>query len=359
MLRKGKRQIQFIKSLLAIAVLMIANLTFLPQTFAGTLTHAQVVELGGASGANPEIAADGQAFAIDFTAATGGATSVAINFNSTGTWATNSGVVNGTQSVATSYGGQNCTTLFSGQTTPTDLPTGTTLTAAGASNTVTVSAVSSLTLGTNYCVFLTSTTALTNPTAGIYPVVITAGSDSQTAAVNVLSTGANAYTVSGTVAPTFTLSLTPSTATLGTLSYSGVTTSSAVTTTIATNALTGWFVWADDSNAGLHSTQAGHTISSVAANTSVNMGAGGDVGSEDYALAVTPSTGNATAAAPYVATSSHGGGLATGTFYEIATGSGATASSTFTTNELADISTTTPAATDYSDVVTLIGAGSY
>jgi hypothetical protein len=217
--------------------------------------------------------------------------------------------------------------------------------------------MTALTAGTKYCFFLTANTAFTNPAAGVYTATITAGSDSQTAAYDVLSSGLNAITVSGTVAPTFTLSLGTNTDALGTLSSTTVTTSAGVTTTVKTNAANGWFVYAEDSNVGLKSTLNGHTIGTVPVNAAYNFGT--NTGAEHYGLSVTNLT-NTTVPAAYTAGSNNGAGLATGTYYQIASSTTPPATSaTFTTNELADIAANTPPATDYSDVVTLVGSGSF
>jgi hypothetical protein len=335
-----------IQIVLVILALLIANLVIIPKVHAGTLTHSSVTEIGGASNATPMIASTGQAVVIAFTTPTGGGTSVSVNFGSWG------GTVNATQTVSNTVFGSSCT-AFTGATNP--LPGS--ITAAGSGSTITISSVTALAAGQSYCTALTSTTAVTNPVAGVYPVVVTAGADSQTSAVDVLSSGANAYSITGTVAPTFTMSLSGTTDTFsGNLAAGSVTLSTGITTTINTNAVGGWFVWAEDSQAGLHSTTASKTIATVTTGSNHTMNSGGTgPGNEAYALGV---SANNTANYAYGGGTT-GGGLSTTVFNQIATTGAPASNVTFVTHELANISATTPPATDYTDIITEIGAGSF
>jgi hypothetical protein len=339
---KNIKKFQLVQIFVALLAMGVANFAFLPDAFAGTLTHSSVLELGGAANVNPMIASDGQSLAVDFTTSGAGATSATVNF---GAWG---GTVNATQSVATN----GCTALFPGSIA---VPGG--ITAAGSGSTITISSITALSATTNYCTELTSTTAVTNPGAGIYSVTITAGSDSQTGAVDVLSSGGNAYTITGTIAPTFTMSLSGTTDTFtGNLASGSTTTSTGIITTINTNAASGWFVWAEDSQAGLHSTTAATTIPTVTTGSNHTMNSGGTgPGNNAYAIAALSSnTGNYAYNA-----GTTGGGLSSSAFNEIATSASAANGVTFTTKELANISATAPPATDYTDTITLIGAGSF
>jgi hypothetical protein len=140
-----------------------------------------------------------------------------------------------------------------------------------------------------------------------------------------------------------------------------VTLSPGIPVTIATNAATGWFVWAEDSNAGLKSTSAGGATQiptvTTGSNQALTGGGGFGPGHAAYALGV---SANNTANYAYGGGTT-GGGLSTSTFNEIATSASPNSggSAAFTIHELANIANITPAATDYSDVVTLIGAGSF
>jgi hypothetical protein len=258
-----------------------------------------------------------------------------------GSWG---GTVNGTQTITTT----GCQALTGAVNV---LPGA--ITAAGAGSVVTVSSVGALTAGQSYCAILSSATAVTNPGAGVYPVILTDAGDTATVAIDVIAN--DQVTVSATVPPTFTMSLSSNTDNLGTLSAGSLTTSSGVTATVSTNGNYGWFLWALDSQAGLRSVTQSHTIPTVATGSNTAMN-GGAIGTEKYALGVT--TANAT---PIYANAggTTGGGLSATTYNAIASGNAAVSGATATIKELANISATTPAATDYSDVITLVGAGSF
>lgn len=323
---------------------MLAGLLIVvPKASASTLTKTSILELGGSSFANPMIASDGQQLAVDFKTVAAGANTVSINFNNF-----SGGTVNGTQSVSST----GCATYF-----PSATPLAGTLAASGSSNTITVTGISpNLSATTEYCVILTSTTAVTNPsTPAVYSALVTVGSDSQNAAFDVLSSGSNAYSITGTVAPTFTMSLSTTTDTFpGNLSAAALTLSSGVTATVNTNAPYGWGLYAMDSNAGLHSTTAGHTVNSVSTGSNHTMN-GGTIGTEAYALGI---SANATANYAYGGGTT-GGGLSSSAYNEVASSASAANGVTQVFHELADISPTTQAGNDYTDTITVIGAGQF
>lgn len=260
---------------------MIAgSFSWLPKVFAGTLSSTTVLETGNTSQANPMITGDQQGLAIEFDTAntTTGTTTVTLTF--AGSWTTNSGTIATTQPNPSASGCNGSSGLFgasNGGSGATTLPG--TLTAAGSGSVITISGVTALAASTYYCIEIpaTSTTEpVVNPTAGSYNIAVATASDSQTVSEDVLSSGANAYNITATVAPTFTMSLSGSgTDTFpGNLSSSSVTVSSGITTTIVTNAKSGWYVWVRDSNAGLTSTQASKTIPTVPADTNETMNSG-------------------------------------------------------------------------------------
>ncbi len=332
-----------IKIFVVVLALLLVNFSFLiSKAFAGTLTKTTILEIGGSSNVNPMIASDGQQLAVDFKTSGSGATSATINFNNF-----SGGTVNSTQTVSST----GCTTYFPNATL---LPGS--LTAAGASNTITISSITSLSASTEYCTILTSTTAVTNPSStGVYSALVTAGSDSQNAAFDVLSSGANAYSITGTVASTFTLALSGTTDTFGSnLSATALTTSTGITTTVNTNAASGWNLYAKDSNAGLTSASAGHTIASVSTGSNHTMNSG-TIGTEAYALGV--SANNTTDYAYGGGTT--GGGLSSSAFNQVATSASPANNVTQVLHELADISPTTPPGSDYTDTITVIGTGSF
>ena len=350
---------RFYKLYIALAVfaLVLANMLIIPKVLAGTLTASSVIELGGSGNASPMIVGDGQSLAIAFTTSASGGTGTnpSLTLTFTGWTGGSAGSVNTTQSVSNG----SCTTLTGASA---GLPG--TLSASGSGTVITISSSggsNSLSASTSYCTELTSTSAVTNPTtAGVYDVTINDSVDSQTDAIDVLSSGANAYTITGTVAPTFTMSLSGASDSFpSNLSATALTVSSGITTTISTNAASGWFVWAEDANAGLKSTSASTTIGTVptGANQTMNSGTYGP-GHAAYGLGVSGSPAYNTANYAYNSGTT-GGGLSNSIFNEIATSSSAASNAQFTTHELANITNTTPPATDYTDTITEIGAGSF
>ncbi len=311
------------------------------QAFAATLTKATVLELGGASNANPMIVSAGQAFALDFKTVAAGATTASVNFsNFTG------GTVNAVQTISST----GCTTYFPNATL---LPGA--LSASGSGTTISISSITALSATTEYCTVLTSISAVTNPASGgVYSALVTVGADTQTAAFDVLSSGANAYSITGTVTPSFTMSLSGSSDTIATLSAVSLTLSTGITVTINTNAASGWNLYAMDSNAGLHSTQAAHTVPSVAAGSNQTMN-GGTIGTEAYALGV---SANATTNYAYNGGTT-GGALSSTAFNRVATSGTTAANVTQVLHELVDIAGTTQPGTDYTDTITVIGAGQF
>lgn len=325
---------------LLLLVLVLGNLAFISRVFATTYTtQTQVVETNMLTSGSSEV---GLSFK---TSASGGGTSIVLSF---GGWTGSSaGAVNASQTVT------NGCALFNGMA-GANLPGTPAATGNAATGVITFTGVTALSASTAYCVILSSATAVTNPTsAGVTTVSLTAGNDSSSDAIDVI--GNDSYTVSATVAPTFTLSLPSTTDSLGTLSSSTLTTSTGVTATVSTNANSGWFLWAEDTRAGLYSATEAKTINTVLVGSNHTMN-GGALGTEAYALGVT----SANATTNYAdAGGITGGGLSTSTFYEIATAATPGSSVAVNIKELADIAATTPAAPDYSDVITIVGAGSF
>ncbi len=325
---------------LLLALLLLGNFAFMSKVFATTYTtQTQIAETNMLTSGNSEVA-------LSFkTSASGGGTSLTLTFN--GWTGGAAGAVNATQPVT------NGCALFNGMA-GANLPGTPAATGNAGTGVITFTGVTALSASTAYCVTLTSATAVTNPTAsGVSTVSIVAGNDNSTVAIDTISN--DSYTVSATVAPTFTLSLPSTTDSLGTLSAGALTTSTGVTATVSTNANSGWFLWAEDTQAGLHSATESKTINTVTTGSNHTMN-GGAIGTEAYALGVT----SANATTNYAdAGGITGGGLSTSTFYEIATNNAPANSVAVNIKELADIANTTPAANDYSDIITIVGAGSF
>jgi hypothetical protein len=357
-----------VAGLVILSLLTVSVIYFSPKAYAGTLTNSSVLEMGSSTQQNPMIASDQQAIAIDFTTVNPENSGGTVTLNFTGWTGGSSGSVNsGTVTPSNTAAGTTCsgsTGLFPGATA---LPSSSTLSASGSGAIITISNVGALSASTNYCTEIASTSSTTevvNPSStGDYNVTITVASnnsDNQTVAVDVLSSGSNAYTVTAIVGPAFSMSESGNTDSFASnLSSSSYSTSNGVTWTIATNAKSGWFAWVADSQAGLYSSQSGHTIGTVSTGSSYNFSS--NTGAEHYGLGVYTVTGGTSATSAYTDTghTGTGSGLSTSVFNEVASDSAAAASDTFKTVELADISTTTPPATNYSDVITVIGSGSF
>ncbi len=323
--------------------ILVANLVLLPKVFAGTLTNTSILQIGGTSNVTPMIVSTGQAFIVVFRTASAGATTMSINFDNF-----SGGTVDGSQTIASA----GCTDYYPSATV---LPGS--LSASGSGNTISVTGITSLSSATTYCTVLTSVTAITNPSsAGVYSALVTVGADSNNAAFDVLATSTSTVTIAAIIAASFTFSLNPFTSdSIGTLSATALTVSTGVVATISTNAASGWNLWAKDSNAGLNSSTAAYTIPSVTPGTNVVMD-GGSIGTEKYALGVSSFF---TTNYEYGGSSNRGGGLSSSAFNHIATSASAASGATTTLRELVDISATTPPAADYTDTITVIGAGSF
>jgi hypothetical protein len=339
-----KKLITRISSSAAIAVAILgllgAGLGSVSQAFATTyMTHASVLEYN-------MVAAGTSQVVVAFTAGAADAgPTLTVNF---GGWTgTTNGIVNTTQTINTT----GCQAL-TGATNV--LPSGTMLAAAGATSIVTVSNVGALTSGQSYCFDLTSASAVTNPTtAGQSNVVITDGTDTASTELDVISASpGDAVTVTATVPPSFTLGLSGNTDTFASNLSSGSTVvTTGVTATISTNADSGWGLWAEDSQGGLHSAAESSLIATVAPGSIHTF----TTNSNQYGLGVAT---NPTANYAYGAGTT-GGGLSTTAFNEIASNSAPAAGLTTVIHELADISGSTPAAQDYTDTITIVGDGSF
>jgi hypothetical protein len=332
--------------ILSILTLLFANLAFIPKVFATTLTHTTVMEYNMNSGGTSQLA-------VAFTAGAADAVgSVVLTF--TGWTGGSAGIIGASASQTSTTTG--CTAL-TGATNP--LATLGTPTSVPGSGTITQPwTVTALTSGQSYCFILTYASAVTNPTStGVYSVnVAVDGTDTNNVALDVITN--DQIVVSATVIPSFTMVLTPNTDTLGTLTSSAYTVSTnSVTATVNTNGAYGFSLWVEDSNAGLHSTIAAKTIASLSvANHAMN---GGQIGTEGYVIGA-PTISAGTIAAPYVDTTGWSGGGVLSTGYSLlASNTVASSADVIPIKEIADISGTTPPATDYTDTITVVGAGSF
>lgn len=221
-----------------------------------------------------------------------------------------------------------------------------------------------LAVGTLYCFNWTNSAAVTvkssasGSNTGTITTQATGPTTIDTAGFSTASITNDQITVTATVPSTFSFALSGNTDTLGTLSTSSVTTSPTPrTATVDTNAKNGWMVWAKDASTGLVSSTASYTISSTTPGTNNTLVAG----TQGYNTGITSSqgggSGTITVAAPFVGTlAGQGSGLDT-TLRPIASSNGTASAAVLTIKNNVAISATTAAASDYTDTITVIGAG--
>ena len=225
--------------------------------------------------------------------------------------------------------------------------------------------VTALTNSTTYGFYITGTGLITNPSASTTIVHTlftrnvgdTTTGDTKDVSVPVIAD--DQIVVTATVAPTFTFVFNNNAQSLGTLSSSSISSGGGTTITITTNAPSGWNMWVKDSGAGLVSANASKTIASTgtvdAAPSTLSTGAEGYV--LDIDETTDPST-NWTVNAEYDGSTTSAGGTLTNTEYNLAaTGTGTTSGAVATLIPRASISGSTPAAGDYTDTITVVGAG--
>jgi hypothetical protein len=259
----------------------------------------------------------------------------------------------GSQTVTTA----NCVAFFGGSTTV--LPTSGTLGASSSGQVISITSVAALTSGTDYCAQLSYASAVTNPsTAGNYNTIIADNTDTQTQGIDVIAAGTgDQIAVTAQISQFFTLTFGANADTITNISPSNYAPSGGVVLTVSTNATSGWGLWAEDTNQGLHSTNASHTIPAVTTATNFN---GGVEGTEAYGITVSAVSGTGAAEANYNGTTNAyaGGPISSTVWKEFADGT-ATGTGTADLKELLDVSPTTPNATDYADTVTVVGDGSF
>lgn len=237
-------------------------------------------------------------------------------------------------------------------------------TATNASGQVVTFPSTDLTVGTLYCFNWTNSAALTIKAAasasngGSITTRTNAPAAIDTASYTTASITDDQIVVTASVPQTFSFALSANTDALGSLSTGSVSVSPTPrTATVNTNAKNGWYVWAQDSNTGLNSASAAATIASTTPGTNSTLAAG----TEGYNTGVTSSqlggSGSITVAVPFVGgLAGKGGGLDT-TLRTLASSNGTADTAVLTLTNNAAIGATTSAATDYTDTITVVGAG--
>jgi hypothetical protein len=219
-----------------------------------------------------------------------------------------------------------------------------------------------LTVGTLYCFNWTNTAALSitaaasNNNSGTITTRDSVPATIDSANFSTASITDDQIVVSATVPQSFSFALSGNTDSLALTTGSVASSATARTATVNTNAKNGWTVWAKDSNTGLFSASTPKTIASTTPGTNSTLSAG----TEGYNTGVTQSqvggTGTITVATAFVGGASTGGGLDT-TLRSLATSTGTANTAVLTLTNNAAISAITPGATDYTDTITVVGAG--
>ncbi len=220
-----------------------------------------------------------------------------------------------------------------------------------------------LTVGTLYCFNWINNAAVKQPSsasgnlAGSVTTQATGPVAIDTLSFTTQSLTSDQIAVSASVSQSFTFALANTTDTLGSLSTGSVTSSpTPATATVNTNAGTGWMVWAQDANGGLKSNATSHTIASLTPGSASTV----SIGSEGTNLGITSSqtggTGTISLGNFDGTTAAHGSGLDT-TLRPIATSNGTANGAVLTLKNNVGIASTTQAAADYADTITVVGAG--
>lgn len=182
-------------------------------------------------------------------------------------------------------------------------------------------------------------------------------------ATSVVSSNADQITVTASVAAQMTFSLSGNSVSLGTLASGSTTAGSAITETVSTNARNGWVSWVKSGTNGgggvgaLYSTTANADIDSPGSHdgTPETLSSSGG-----YVLDVNTGSGSPTVAAEYNgATADEGGHISQSQFRQTAHKTTPGSSDTVTLVVKARSSATTPAASDYTDTLTVVAAGSF
>ena len=271
----------------------------------------------------------------------------------------------------TGYTVSTTTSNWTVNTTNNGWPTGGTAwpsiaTASSAAGQVVTFPSGDLTVGTLYCFNWTLPAALTTgsstsgATKGTVATQTSASADIDKSDFTSALVSADQLAVTATVPQSFSFSLSGTTDALGNLTTASVTSSPTPrVVTVSTNAKAGWNVWAKDSSTGLLSANANYTINTTTPGTNSTLGAGTEGYNTGVTTTHTTGAGTVSVAAPFVGNATgKGGGLDT-TYRTLASSTGTAGADTVTLTNNVAISAITPAATDYTDTITVVGAGSF
>lgn len=179
-------------------------------------------------------------------------------------------------------------------------------------------------------------------------------------ATSVVASGADQITVTASVSATMSFSLSANSIALGTLSTGSVI-SGNVTMTVGTNAPDGFLSWVQGTNttggSGLRSTVASSTITSPGSFDGTPTDLASNTG---VVIDAVPGTNTPTINGEYDGNGTTSGGYFDGgIFHQMAYLTGAQSGTTVTINVRAKIASTQPAASDYTDTLVVVAAGSF
>lgn len=233
---------------------------------------------------------------------------------------------------------------------------------------LTVSGITNLSATTTYCVDFTKVDALTNPSAGLTTATVatfTSGAaliDSTGVALRVITD--DQVVVSAVVGSTFNFVLDANTTSFtANLDSGAVRSTTGRTVTITTNATNGWITWIKDANQGLTSAAASKTIatSGTVDGSPTTLSAGTEGYVLDIDLTADAAGGGTVTLAGEYNGGANAGGTLSGTYQPGASSNGTAGGSgdVLTFVGKAAIAGDTPAANDYTDTWTIIGAGTF
>lgn len=240
-----------------------------------------------------------------------------------------------------------------------------TLTATGAGTSIVVTGVTDLTVGTTYAFNLT--VGVSTPVAGsaLDSITTLTAGDSAVDTTTVLSRYVtdDQIVITANVPPTFTFTLSGNTDTFTTdLSSSTVSVTNGKTVSVATNAAKGWIGWVKSANSALASVTTGESIGTTGALNSAPSVC--QVNTDCYLLdADLTTTGSGTGSLAidpeYLGVGTSDGGTLSSTFQPFASRTGKTAGDVITLIAKASMVATKAAGADYTDTLTVVGAGSF
>ena len=251
----------------------------------------------------------------------------------------------------------------------TALPSSGSLACAGASQTVSITNVSDLTVSQKYGVNIATGVDL-HASAGEYLVTVeTLTSGAATIDLTELSTRVitdDQIVITATTPPSFNFTLSANSDTfISDLDINSVVSSNGVSITLVTNGSNGWVAFMRSANQSLDSSLTGDTIPTVGTvndNATTTLTTGNDEYVVDCDLttdSVDPDSGTVTIDADYNHAGVDGGGTLASTHQLLASADGPTDSDVITLVARATIDELTQAADDYTDTLTVVGAGNF